>query len=226
MTDFFVAAADDFRFGLMQADHQHFVQDEGIGDDQEDVVEALLRVGKCHLEKQDQEIKTVEQDGNRKPEFFVQDQGRNIHPSRGSADPDNDADPGADHQAAENGAQHMVARYVGQDRETLPERQGSRVEKGADQGGEGKFFAQDECAGSKHDQVEGKDERGHGNVQKAVGGQGQPRGAAGDDAAGQDKSDHGQGVQGVPGQDHQDVADVFENGKEVFSGGYKKQSDF
>ncbi len=207
--DFFIAAADDFRFGLMEADYQDFVQNEGIDDDQKNAVEDLFRVGEKHLGDQDQKVEGVQQDGNRKTEFFVQDKGRDIHAPRGGAYPDDDPDSGSYHQAPENGAQHMVVRHVGQDGKALPEGQGGRIEKGADQGSQGEFFAEDESSGGEHDQVERKDESGYGDVQKVFGGQREACGAARDYAAGQNEGDHGQGIQGVSGQNHQYIPDAF-----------------
>lgn len=66
--------ADDLDLGAAVAQHQHLVHDDGVGDDQHDAVEHLLRLAERRLHQQDGDIKEHHGDGHRPAEPFLQHQ--------------------------------------------------------------------------------------------------------------------------------------------------------
>lgn len=175
--------ADDFHFGLMQADDLNLIQHEGIDENEKNSIENLLVIGEKHLAYEDHEVENIERGGERNPEFFLQNQGRNIHSAGGRTDPDDNADSCADHQTRKNRAQKHIICDMGQNRESLPEFQRQRIDKGAQQRGEGKAFSEDKDAQEEHGEVEQEDKQGKGNGQIMGHGQREAGGAARDDAA-------------------------------------------
>ena len=187
--------ADDLHLGAVLAQQDHLVQHNGVDKHQHDAVEHLFLGAGNRLGHQDDQIKDGHADRHRDMEIFLEHQRGDVHAAGGPAAADHNAQGDADPQAGEDGGQHQV---VGEDvvfKQLFPDGQGQRGEEGAGQGGEGKAPAQQDPASHQHHHVDHQQDGGHRQAAEAVGGQGNAGGAAGDQAGGDQKQDHGEGVE-------------------------------
>ena len=72
VANFLMFVADDFDFHLVFAQHQHFVQHNGVDQYQDNAVQNIFGRAEQDLEQQDNKVETVHADRNRDFKQFVQ----------------------------------------------------------------------------------------------------------------------------------------------------------
>ena len=155
-----------------------------------------------HLAQHDAEIEGHQTGGNRNPQQFFQNQGRNVHAAGGGAAPDHDAQAHTQTHAREQHVQQLVVGDQNVAQSPVQHFQSDGVEQGADHRGHGELPTQDPPAKGQHHNVEHKDETGNGNTRQLIHHQGNTGGTAADQIGRQHEQLDGQGIYAVA-ENHQ-----------------------
>ena len=197
--------ADDLDLGAAVAQHQHLVHDDGVGDDQHDAVEHLLRLAERCLHQQDGDIKEHHGDGHRPAEPFLQHQRGDIHAACGSARPDDHAQRNADTQTREDGAEEDILSQHPAVQQPLKQPQKGGAQHAAGKGVQCELPAQHRPAPHQHGHVEEEEETGDGKPRQPPEGQRDTGGTARDEPGRLQKQGHRQRIQCVAQDDSQTV---------------------
>ena len=132
-----------------------------------------------------------------------EDQGRDIHTAGGGACTDHQTDTGTDHDTCTDGGQHGIHGQDSVAYQSSHHLKCQRIVESADDGGDGKLFAQDPGAQQEHGYIEDGDEKIEWQPDAVLEKQTQTGGAAGDQTDGENKQDDTQSVGGVADEDQQ-----------------------
>ena len=178
--DFRIFFRNDEKLHLIRACDHHFVDHDGRQEHHDQPVKDLFHAREGCLGQQENDVERIHPHRNRYAEMLVQQQRRNVHPTRGGADLENQPHSQSAQNARIDGRQQNIIGDVLQRRQRPEKRQERRENKRAQDRRQSELPAQQSRTDEKHEAVENQHDQGNVQTEKMIQNNGKSRCSPGD----------------------------------------------
>lgn len=173
--DFLELFGNDEKLHLIRTGHHDFIDDDGRQEHHDEPVKDLFHIGKERLDQQENDIECVHAHRQRKLEVLVQQQRRNVHPTRGCAGPEYQTHAQPAEDARVDRRQQDIIGHVLQSLKRPEKSQKSRKYDCAHDCRQSELLPQQYRPDNKHEAVENQHDQGNVQSKKMIQNNGKTR---------------------------------------------------
>ena len=199
--DFLKLFGNDEKLHLICSGDHDFVYDDGRQEHHDEPVKDLFHTGKERLDQQENDVERIHPHRNRNPDMLVQQQRRNVHPARGSADLEHQPHTQSAQDPRIDSRKQNVIRHVLQSGHCPEKSQKSRKNDRAQDRRQGELPAQQGRSEEKHQAVEDQHDQGNVQSEEMIQNNGKPRRSPGYQIFWQNERRNRKCDNNVPGND-------------------------